>query len=92
MKIDMMAWEAFKWDGGSRHNSVGLFIYKNDAAVVAGVHGYVRETQVIVFNSIAEYEEDRLEGLRERTLEKLSPQEREVLGLSGAASYKGLRK
>lgn len=94
-RITAEYFEAFevKGDGGGVHSTelpLGKFKEESDAQAVAkgrgmysGQDGSVKKgtLNVVIFDSIAEYEEDKLSKIRERALGKLTEEERKALGL-----------
>lgn len=79
--IQMEVWEAFQWDGGERQNSVGFFSNVSDAAQIAGKHGRTARKVLVVFESVVDYQENTITELRKKALAKLTPAERQALGI-----------
>lgn len=71
------------WDGGDRHN-FGFFIDKsvsNEAITAAHPHCMITTTVVVVYANLQEVKENDKLKLKRRAYDKLTPQEREALGM-----------
>ena len=77
--------EVSSWDGGERHNFACYLDNSNghgahDARKLLNPHDYLRETEIVVFDTVAEYNEFKSGKVRERALAKLTAEERKALG------------
>lgn len=79
--------EVRSWDGGNGHR-FAFYLNNTDGAGTHAVreweaknpHDYIRETEIVLFNTVADYEEFKSGKVRERALAKLTAEERKALG------------
>ncbi|MCY1208392.1 hypothetical protein D9M72_200170 [compost metagenome] len=72
------------WDGGERHN-FGFYLSKDvtvEEIKANDPHCYVSSVTLTVFDSLQEVADNTVEKLRYSAWLKLSPQERQALGLT----------
>lgn len=71
------------WDGGDRHN-FGFYIsatVPNDQIEKTHPHCSIHKQVLTIFDDLAEVEENSYKNLRKKALAKLTPMERDALGL-----------
>lgn len=76
--------EILTWDGGNRHNTTGIAFDNHDAGEAyknANKFDTIFERQFIVISSLDELKAVQEEQTRLQALEKLTMEERRVLGL-----------
>lgn len=71
------------WDGGDRHNFAFYIIatVPNDQIEKIHPHCSIHKQVLTIFDDLAEVEENSYKNLRKRAIAKLTPMERDVLGL-----------
>lgn len=71
------------WDGGDRHN-FGFYINAQVSDThISEVHQHcmISKQTLTIFDDLHEVEENSYKNIRKRAIAKLTPMEREVLGL-----------
>jgi len=75
--------DVYLWDGGDRHNYAHSFnaesISEKDLQNKFK-HCNVQKRIVVLFDNLTDFEANKIEQDRQRILEKLTPQERKILG------------
>lgn len=70
------------WDGGEHHrHAYYLDATKCKKEDVKDKHAIVTKRVIVVFNSVADMMDNRVENVRKRALAKLDPFERQALGI-----------
>ena len=79
--------EVNSWDGAGGHrfafylnNSDGLGTHTAREWASKNPHDYLRETEIVLFDTVADYNEFKSSKVRERALAKLTAEERKALG------------
>lgn len=70
-----------EWDGGDRQIHKCYIVNKEDAEELAGKHGAVVKRSLVIHDTKADYLELAQGEIKRRALEKLTPLERQALGL-----------
>lgn len=77
-------WQVHLWDGGSMHRA-SLYHFTNKAAadefLSANRYEYIQAVELTVMDSYEDYKVATTASAREAALAKLSPAERQLLGL-----------
>ena len=76
-------YEVMVWDGGEHHYPKFYFQYEKDAQeyVKAYPHDFYQKRQFKVYYSYEDFEDNTDDAIRKRALDKLTPEEKLVLGV-----------
>lgn len=82
MKV-IECWAVYEWDGGDRHNFKFYLASKAEADKYKEKHKHddVRPVVLTIFDSVEESEAHDVKTLRRAAIAKLSPLERQALGI-----------
>ena len=70
------------WDGGDRHNHK-FYVSNEESAkdwVKANPYDTYYKKEMIIYDDLTDYNQNNLQAIKERTLAKLTPEERKALG------------
>lgn len=77
-------YEVRKWDGGNGHRFAFYLSDKTEADKYKAKNTYddVRATIIVIYDTLEEVEENETKKVRQRVWDKLSPLERQALGMT----------
>lgn len=76
-------WDVQTWDGGERHNHAFYLTSaeEKDVYLKKHIHDLAFQKTLVIFDTLAEVEENSQKKVRERALGKLTPLEIKALGI-----------